>query len=110
MGAETILGHTAFHTDRARLPGWLDWKTSRLYLKRYFHSDHHPDALMSEFITYAEGHGWTKDEKFSNSDLWTARHTNRSDDDYMRLSIAIVDDEDSPSTTKGSILIPLDYD
>ncbi|MBO3725397.1 hypothetical protein J5X07_10255 [Actinomyces bowdenii] len=109
MGAETILGHTAFHTDKARLPGWLEWKTSRLYLKRYFHSDHQPSSLVSEFITYAEGHGWTKDEKFSNSNLWTARHTDRDSDDYMQLHIVILDNEDSTNTLKGAILISLGY-
>lgn len=53
MGAKTILDHTAFHTDKTRLPGWLEWKTSRLY----FHSDHHPTTFISKFISYAENHG-----------------------------------------------------
>ncbi|BDA63797.1 hypothetical protein [Actinomyces capricornis] len=109
MGAETILGHTAFHTERARLPGWLE-KTTSMYLRRYFQTEQPPAAFMQEFITHAEGHGWTKDEKFSSDDLWSARHTERDSDDYMHLGIAMTDEDSyAPSNLQGAILVILDY-
>lgn len=110
MGAETILGHTAFHTDRARLPGWFEPKYSGVYLERYFHPTRELATLIPEFIGYAKSHGWEDDPRSTGSEDWHARHSHKIANDYMHLTIATTDEHSHTAPVlRGSILIALDY-
>lgn len=110
MGAETILGHTAFHTDKARLPGWFEAKYTGVYIERYFRAEHPTPTLMPKFIAYAEEYGWTEDTAATVADNWQGHHTDRDADDYMHLTIAVTDEHSYvPLELQDAILIALDY-
>ena len=108
MGAKTILGLTAVHTEESELPGWTTWKYPGVHLNRWFQDPSKPaEQLRNEFINYAEAHGWEKESRFGSPTSWFARHSHRDSNDYMELAIGL---SQSSSTAKNTVLVVLDYD
>ena len=108
MGAKTILGLTAVHTEESELPGWTTWKYPGVHLNRWFQDPSKPaEQLRNEFISYAEAHGWEKESRFGSPTSWFARHSHRDSDDYMELAIGL---SQSSSVEKNKVLVVLDYD
>ena len=111
MGAETILGHTAIHTDKPDLSTW-HLKTPIISLDRYFRSkDDTPQDLKTELVSYAKKVGWSeKDQEYPDTNRWAGQHSNRTANDYMQLAITITTEHPDPSDPlHDSVAISLFY-
>ncbi|WCA42560.1 hypothetical protein [Actinomyces oris] len=107
MGAKTILGLTAVHTEESELPGWTTWKYPGVHLERWFQDPSKPaEQLRDEFIDYAKSHGWEEETRITTPTAWIAQHAHRKPDDYMELYIGFEGREPSKN---GKVLVAIDY-
>ena len=112
MGAETILDHKAIETEETKPTEWFSIEDPHISLTRWFQGENGDIAsLHKSFVRYAEKNGWAEEADTSSSNVWLARHRNRTADDYMRLTLTANTENDSniPKERLNTVAVSLDF-